>query len=240
MRSAFAVVFLAGLALLAVAGLTRGSDLVYSPGVSAQLPVTELPAGARACQGPMRAPDTFDRVGLTVGTAGSAGPALDVEVVDERGRELAAGSLAAGYAGATEQVVEVGEVRTADPVSVCIVPDRKVAVLGQVGAASQQTTGTIDGADVGVDFAFTLRSEERSLVALAPAVAERASLFRAGWLPPAAYLVLALAVIVAAPLLLARGFARAAAADRGASAAERDARSAATTAAPARTSAEAR
>jgi hypothetical protein len=238
MRSAFAVVFLAGLALLAVLGFTRGSGLVYSPGVSPQVPVTELPRDSRGCQGPMRSPDgaAFDRVALTVGVAGAPGPPVRIEVVDaESRRVLGEGSLAGGYPGATEQVVPVGEVRTDDALSVCLIPGAKVAVLGQPGIASPETTATIDGVDSDVDFAFTLRSEERSLIASAPDIARRAALFRAGWISPAVYLLLALGVIVVAPLLLARGFGRAAAADRDASAAARDARSAATTAAPGRT-----
>jgi hypothetical protein len=238
MRKAFAVVFLAGLAALAVFGFMRGSDLVYSPGASAQLAVTELPRGARGCQGPMRSPDgaAFDRVALTVGTAGAPGPPLRVEVVDaESERVLGAGSLARGYPGATEQVVPVGEVRTKDALLVCLIPAANVAVLGQAGGASPHTTATVDGADSGVDFAVTLRSAERSLIASAPEMAERASLFRPGWVSPVVYLLLALGVIVAAPLLLARGFGRAAADDRDACAAARDARSDATTAVQART-----
>ena len=243
MRSAFAVVLLAGLAALAVFGFTRGSGLVYSPGVSPQLAVTELPRGARGCQGPLRSPDgaAFDRIAFTVGTAGAPGPPLRVEVVDAAGgRTLGAGSLAGGYPGATEQVVRIGEVRTGDPVSVCLIPGADVAVFGQAGAASSHTTATVDGADSGVDFAFVLRSAERSLIASAPDIADRAALFRAGWISPVVYLVLALAVIVVAPLLLARGFARAAAADRDASGAAPGARSAATTTAPDRRSPAAR
>jgi len=238
MRKAFAIVFLAGLAALAVLGFTRGSDLVYSPGASPQLAVTELPRGARGCQGPMRSPDgaAFDRVALTVGTAGAGGPPVRVEVVEaESGRVLGAGSLAGGYAGATEQLVPVGEVRTEDPLLVCLIPGANVPVLGQAGGASPHTTATVDGADSGVDFAITLRSAERSLIASAPEMAERASLFRPGWVSPFVYLLLALGVIVVAPLLLARGFGRAAADDRDACAAARDARSDATTAVQART-----
>ena len=230
--------FLAGLAALAVFGFTRGSGLVYSPGVSAQVPVTELPRNARGCQGPMRSPDgaAFDRVAFTVGTAGAPGPPVRVEVVEaDSGRVLGAGSLAGGYPGATEQVVPVGEVRTDDPLSICLIPGAKVAVLGQAGVASPQTTATIDGADSGVDFAVTLRSAERSLIASAPEMAERAALFRPGWISPVVYLLLALGVIVVAPLLLARGFGRAAADDRDACAAAKDARSDATTAVQGRT-----
>ena len=56
-------------------------------------------------------------------------------------------------------------------------------------------------------------TEERSLLALLPDMAERAALFRAGWISPAVYLVLGLLILVGAPLLLARGLARAAAED---------------------------
>jgi hypothetical protein len=227
MRSAFAVVFLAGLALLAVFGFMRGSGLVYSPGVSAQIPVTELPRGARGCQGPMRSPGgaDFDRIGLAVGRAGAPGPPLRIEVVEaDGGRVLGVGSLAGGYPGATEQVVPVGQVRTDGALRVCLIPRAKVAVLGQPGLASRQTTATVDGADSGVDFAVTLQSADRSLIASAPDVAERAALFRAGWISPVVYLLLGLSIIVAAPLLLVRGLGRAEAADRDASGAAQEAR----------------
>ena len=52
------------------------------------------------------------------------------------------------------------------------------------------------------------RSGERSLAALLPDIAERAARFRAGWVTPTVYLVLAVAIVAGAPLLLARGFAR--------------------------------
>jgi hypothetical protein len=60
---------------------------------------------------------------------------------------------------------------------------------------------------------ITLNREKRSLIALLPDMAERASVFRAGWVGPWTYLVLALLVLVAVPALLARGLARAGAED---------------------------
>jgi hypothetical protein len=61
---------------------------------------------------------------------------------------------------------------------------------------------------------FNLRSGDSSLAALLPQIAERAARFRAGWVGPVLYLLLALAILVGAPLALARGLARADAVDR--------------------------
>jgi hypothetical protein len=216
-RLAFAVVFGLGLLALAIAGFARESDLVYSPGVNPFAPILDVPAGQRACQGPMRSPDggEFDRIGFSVASLDAP---VRGEVIDTAtGRQLASGRLAAG-GGGPGHVVRVGRVRTRAPVQVCIVNEgaKPLSFYGQVAAASAHTTGTVDGKDPGVDFAFTLRREPRSVLALLPTIADRAALFRAGWVTPAVYLVLALLILVIAPLLLARGLGRAAAADRGA------------------------
>jgi hypothetical protein len=213
MRS-FAVAFLIGLAVLVMLGLMHRSDLVYSPGVNPVSAVTSLAPGAEACEAPIRSPDgePFDRVAYTVGEPG--GP-LTVEIRDGgTGRRLAS----APGSGSGRQTVDVGTVRTRAALRVCLVNDgaAPLPVSGQVDIAAPRSTGSIDGKPAGVDFGFTLRREERSLFALAPDIAERASLFRAGWISPGIYLVLALSIIVIAPLLLARGLARAAAADRDA------------------------
>lgn len=214
MRSAaiaFAAVFAAGLAALLAVGLTHGSDLVYSPGVSPANPATVLEPGSRACQGPIQSPGgaAFDRVGFPIDPPEH--PAR-VEVRDARSdRRLASGRLTGGYA-------DVGTVRTRAALSLCLINDGEdpITVLGQAGVASPTTTGSVDGTDVDADFAVTLRTGERSLIALAPDIAERASLFRASWISPLVYLILGLAIIAGAPLLLARGLGRAAAADRDA------------------------
>jgi hypothetical protein len=91
---------------------------------------------------------------------------------------------------------------------------RPVGVIGQVGVASPPTSATLNGAPLETDMTFNLRSGGSSLAALLPQIAERASRFRAGWVSPVLYLLLALGILVVAPLLLARGLARADAADR--------------------------
>jgi hypothetical protein len=216
-RVAFAVVFVVGVIALAIAGLARESDLVYSPGVNPFGPILEVPAGQRACQGPLQSPngDEFDRVGFSVASLDSP---VRAEVVDADGRQtLARGRLAAG-GGGPAHAVAVGRVRTRAPLQVCIVNEgpKPLSLYGQVGAASAHSSGTLNGGDAGVDFAFTLRREPRSVLSLLPTIADRAALFRAGWVTPAVYLVLALLILAIAPLLLARGLGRAAAADRDA------------------------
>lgn len=225
MRSAalaFAGVFLAGLLVAVVLGLTNKSDLVYAPGVAPTAPVAPVNAGQTLCQGPIHVPngDRFDRVVFTVGTYFQAGPPLRVTVDDKAGRTLAEGKLAAGYpdiADAPTHTVRFDPVETDEPVRVCIenAGDRKMALYGQAGIASPRTSATLDGQPIAPDIALTLRREPRSLIALLPTMAERAALFRAGWVSPVVYLVLALLLLIGAPLLLARGIGRAGDEDRG-------------------------
>jgi len=218
---AFAAVFLACLAGVLLLGLTRESDLVYSLGVAPGSPVGPIQPGQRACQGPVRLPDDaeFDRVALTIGTYFKPGPAVRVEVVDDRsGRRLAQGDLPGGYpdiAQAPVHVIDVGRVATRAPLQVCLrnLGSRPVAVYGQNGAASPRTIVRVDGKPFNLDMAITRNREERSLSALLPQMAERAWLCRAGWGGPFTYGVLGLLVLLAVPLLLVRGLARAAAED---------------------------
>ena len=221
---AFAVVFAVGLAALAAVGLTRSSDLVYSTGVLPGAPAAQLTSGNRACQGPYYLPsgESFDRVAFSLSTEGRRGAPIRVVVSDaDSGRELATGRLPGGYpdfAQAPRHVVEVGSVESNDPLEICLVHERgaRVAVLGQPGFASPHTRATVDGKPIDNALALTLRTSDRSLLALLPDMAERAARFRAGWITPAVYAILALLLLAGAPVLLARGIARAAAEDRDA------------------------
>jgi hypothetical protein len=219
MRS-FAVVFLVGLVAVAAIGLMERSSLVYSDGVNRAVIAAELQTGDRACQAPLRLPTgtTFDHVGFQAVTYGMPGPRLRVEVFDDvSGDRLAVGHLSAGYPDLAQRSVEVGRVRTDDALRVCFVNEDpgKVAIIGSVGTASPPTSGTLNGTPIDKDLTVSLRAEERPLLAWLPDMAERASLFRSGWVSPVVYLLLGLGIVVVAPVLLARGIARAAAADRG-------------------------
>lgn len=220
MRSAvagLAVVMVVGLAAVLGLALTQRSSLVYSLGVNPALSAATLTPGARACQAPVRPPTgvTFDRVGVLLDAAGQPGPPVRVEVRETDGRRLASGRLEPGYpdfdpARKREQVVRVGTVEPEAPLEICVVNegDVPVSVIGQAGIASPTTSATASGRPLTTDLTINLRSGERSLLALLPDIAQRASRFRAGWVSPAVYLVLAVAIVAGAPLLLARGFAR--------------------------------
>jgi hypothetical protein len=227
MRSAavgFAVVFLVGLAAVAAVALGRQTSLVYTLGVNPVLAAVELPPHGRVCQAPVRPPRgvDFDRVGFRLDTKGKPGPALGVEVRDAgTQRRLGAGQLAAGYTDIlslhqAEHLVGVGSMHTDAPLSLCLVNQgkRPVSVIGQAGVASPVTSAALNGHPLETDIAFNLHDDGTSFAARLPAIAERAATFRAGWVTPVVYLVLALAIVVLAPLLLARGLARADAADR--------------------------
>jgi hypothetical protein len=219
MRS-FVVVLLAGLAAVAALGLIKQSSLVYTDGVNPAIVAAELGTGDRACQAPIRVPsgESFDHVGFWAGTYGQPGPPMRVEVLDDAsGERLAAGRLGAGYRDLATPSVDVGRLQTEDPLRVCFVNGGpgKLAIIGQVGFASPPTSGTRNGEAIPNDLTVSLRSDERSLLAWLPDMAERASVFRAGWVTPGLYLVLGLGIVVLAPLLLARGIARAAADDSG-------------------------
>lgn len=227
MRSAavgFAAVFVVGLVALVAVSLDRQSSLVYSLGVKPAIPAATLTTGARACQAPVRVPRgaAFDRVGFLLGTSAQPGPPVRVEVLDAgSGRRLAAGRLPAGYSDFDaldphEHVVEVGRVKTDAPLELCLINDGRqpVNVIGQSGIASPPTVGTRSGAPLETDLTFNLRAGNQPLLALLPDIADRAARFRAGWVTPLVYLVLAVAILVGAPLQLARGIALAAADDR--------------------------
>lgn len=234
MRSAaiaFAAVFLTGVAAVAAVAFTQRSTLEYSLGVKPALEAVKLEKGDEACQAPVRPPRgvTFDRVGFLLTTTDPPGPPIRV-AVREAGteRELGSGRLPGGYGDwdpldPREHVVDVGLVRTDAPLELCLENrgSKPVGVIGQAGAASPPTAATVNGNALDTDITFNLRSEGSSLAALLPQIAERAARFRAGWVSPIVYLLLALGILVVAPLLLARGLARADAADRALGGGER-------------------
>jgi hypothetical protein len=208
MRSAIAVM-LAGLVLLGVLAGTHGSALVYTLGVQPQAVATTLKAGDLACQAPLVLPDEgrFERIGVHA----TGGERIAVSVYEKGARR----PVRVGFAtpappadAATPPPVVLAGVRAYDPgdsITVCIGNRgrRPVDVWGTIDGASGDTSASLNGKAIGMDMSIDFeRDHERSLLALAPQMAERASLFRAGWLSPAAYAVLAALVLVAVPALL--------------------------------------
>lgn len=212
-RAYLAVLGLGALALLLTA-LTRTSALVYSPGVVAGGPAVTLATGRTVCQGPLTPPSgtRFDRVVLFPAAPGGAG---SVAVRAVGGRGLGAGR----FAGAAEDVepsegstVAIGSVRSTAPIEVCLraTGPQPLTLLGTGAGASPTSGARVDGRPITNDVALRLEGEDRSLLALAPAMAQRAARFRpaGAWL----YGVLAVLVLVAVPVLLLRALREAGAA----------------------------
>lgn len=207
---AFLVTLAAGLPLLAVAGLTQRSTLVYTPGVTPATPVADLQPGQETCQRPLSLPDgaRFERVRLYAGTPTAPGPRLEVTVrpVDPARPPLGRGRIAGGYRGRAPLTAAVGEIRSAAPLAICVRNrgPARAAVWGSVAYASGPTEATLDGKPVVYDLAVRLeRDRPRSLLALLGAIGERASLFKPRWCTPAVLGLLGLLALAGVPALIA-------------------------------------
>jgi hypothetical protein len=209
MRSAvrgFLVVLIAGLALLAVVGLVHGSALVYSLGVQPQQVVANLRTGDRVCQAPIRLPpdQPFERIGFRAAGAGDMD--VSVEAVPS-GTVLARSRVAVAPAGAALPPMSrarFAHVLVHRPVAVCFTNRGSApAVLwGTVNVASGPTSATLNGTPLNLDVAVQFERPERSIIALMPRMADRASLFQARLLSPTVYAILAALVLLGVPALL--------------------------------------
>jgi hypothetical protein len=221
MRSARVVVvvaMLAGVVGVAAIALTHKTSLGFALGVIRAAPAVTLENGERACQRPIDVPagGDFDRVGMSVGTYQRAGSPLAVTVQDERGRVVGRGRLPGGYPDIASVPVHhlpldrtVGEGR----IAVCVTNQgaRRVALYGNADAAARSSTAFKDGRPIHVDLSLDFERSSRSLASELPRMLDRAALFRAPWLGPWAYWILAVALVVVAPWLLLRAVRSAAA-----------------------------
>ncbi len=216
MRSPALLGFLAALVVGAAGllglGLTQRSSLAYTPGVTPFAPVVEVRPQQRVCVAPITPPrdTTFERVRVFAGTDGRPGPPLEVTVSPEaNGPDLARGRSAGGYRSSgpapTEATVDVGRVRPTGPVVVCVrnAGAGRIALFGAGGIASAPAS-SLDGAPVSGDVAVRLEHRRsRSVIALGPAMAERAARFKPGWAGPVGLGLLAALVLLGVPALLA-------------------------------------
>ncbi len=209
----FCAVLAAGLVVLVAAGFATRSRLVYTPGVTPLAPAVTLEPRDQACILPVSPPDgsAFEQVRVFAGERGRPGPALEATVTTFEGRrELGRGRVQGGYVAgerAAPLVIPVGRVEPDEAVRVCVrdVGDEPAQLWGATTIASKSDTSLNGGPQQGNDIAVRLeRRDERSLFAWLPAVAERASLFKARILSPGLLLAVALVLLVGGPLLLVR------------------------------------
>jgi hypothetical protein len=215
MRRAVAVLLgtiAAGVVGLLIVTLVDRTPLAFTLGVTRGLVAAEVPPGEVACQGTIVVPQDgeFDRVRFSLGTYFKPGPPVEVQVLDAAsGRVLARGALRGGYPDigqAPTHAVGVGEVGARRRLRVCIANRgrAKVAIFGQLAVASASTSARLGDERLPNDLSLAFEREPRSLASLAPAILDRAALFRADWVGVWTYLLLAAAVLLAVPWLLIR------------------------------------
>jgi hypothetical protein len=216
-RGALVALFAVAVLALALTAAVRGNRLAFTLGVASAGPAAMLEAHDRACQrGIVVPPDGgFDSVRLMLGTDFRLGPPVTVTVHDAAGgAAIARGRLPGGYpdiARAPSHGIRVGDVAEGRRITVCVENEgpNKVAVYGNAGAASGTTSATVRGEAVDTDLNLVFETRERSMLSLLPALAERAELFKAGWVGPWTFALLAGLVLVAVPALLVRAVAAA-------------------------------
>lgn len=216
MRSAVIVLLAAcalGLGALLVTGATRESPLAFTLGVAPSGPSLVLAPGQVACQAPIDVPEGagFDAVTAPVGTYRRSGPALTVTVRElPGGAPLARGTLPGGYAdiSAQQPVQRIrlsGTVPGASTVAVCIANRgaRRAAVYGNADVAAPTSTLTKDGKPAGADLSLRFERRPQSVLSQFGRIADRAALFRPGWVGAWTYWLLAALVALGVPVLLA-------------------------------------
>jgi len=218
-----AVVVFAALAALAVGALVlvaagRDTRLAFTLGVTPGSAVTTLAPGQSACQTAIDVPrgGGFDTITIPLQTAARPGTLIQATVQDATSTSvLARGTLAGGtWAGSDAPAARI-RVTPVVPektrIAVCLrnAGARPVGVTGNADISTSSSSLLKDGKPVGADAAFTFEHEQRSVLSLFRVSADHAARFKAGWVGPWAFWLLAGLVAIAVPLLIAFALARA-------------------------------
>jgi 4-amino-4-deoxy-L-arabinose transferase-like glycosyltransferase len=143
-----------------------------------------------------------DGVRLFVGTYGRPGLPLQAVFRDGSGRVVRRGALAGGYRDATWQVIPFTAAKSSVEVSsLCVQSEAgRVAFAGnEDGTTNPDQELSVGGEPTTTDLSYQLvRSGDRTLFALFPAIFHRASLLRPSWVGPwTYYLAAAVSVLLA-------------------------------------------
>jgi hypothetical protein len=216
---AIAVIVLAVVVGEIVFAAGKRTDLVAGTYVNPVVPVAPVKPGSTVCQQPFGVTETFDRVHFNIGTFGKPGPPLFVSVTDQDSRaEIASGQVRAGWVdNGTAKDVNVGSVKPPPQVSVCITNQGHVAAYvygdyyhgafgkGPLGVTPTNSTNVayMDGLPLEGDMALSLRSTKKhSRLSWIPAIFRHAAAFKPPFVGAWTFWLLALLLIVGAPLAL--------------------------------------
>ena len=200
MRSARLVVIggvVVGVVGLVLVAAVQRDSLAFTLGVARATTVARLGPGQQVCQRPIDVPagGGFDRVALGVRPASP----VRVTVLSASGRTLAAGNVNAGR-------VRLDRAVSTTPISVCIRNSgaTPVGVLGDADLAARTSTAALDGRPLRRDVSLVFEREARSVAAEVPRMLARAALFRFPGMGAGVYVVLALGLVAAGPLMIVR------------------------------------
>jgi hypothetical protein len=216
---AVAVPLVLVLAVLAITGAGKNTDLVQTTAVNPVYPVAPLAPGATACQGPLGLADAFERVKFNAGTFGKPGPPLLVSVVDEdSGAELSQARQRPGWVDdGTPRVIDVGKIDAGPRVAVCVRNEGRThaylygdfyhgkGVRGPLGVTPTNSTSTanVDSATLEGDVALSLyASDHHTGLSWIPALFRHAAAFKPPFVGAWTFWLLALLLLVAAPVAL--------------------------------------
>ncbi|MEA2412917.1 MAG: hypothetical protein QOC77_3478 [Thermoleophilaceae bacterium] len=220
-RAAFAI---AAVVLAVVIGeivFAAGSstDLVQSTYVNPVVPVAPVEPGSTVCQQPFGITEAFDRVRFNAGTFGKPGPPLFVSVTDQGSRaELASGQVRRGWVdNGKAQDVSIGTVAPGPQVSVCIHNEGRVPTYlygdyyhgafgkGPLGVTPTNSTSVayVDGVPLEGDLALWMHSSKpHTRLSWIPAMFRHAAAFKPPFVGAWTFWLLALLLILGAPLAL--------------------------------------
>lgn len=203
-----AVVLVLGLGFLLVRGARTGELDATRPGILAEGPVAELEPRDGVCQAPLDLDKPVRRLGLALEGGGPPGPRLDVELRRAGSNAVLATAtvpenwtLAPGAYFGLELSRRVPAETT---IAVCARnAGRREAVLIGKQAIANSRVAPGNELDWAVFFPLA-EGDRRSYLRMTGDMARRASVLRPGIVTPLLYGVLAVALLVGGPLLLAR------------------------------------
>jgi hypothetical protein len=207
---AFLVVAGVGVASALLAGARDSpSPLAATLGVVPQEVAVSIPPGQQGCQTPIDLSASFASVQINVGTYRHLGPPISV-ITRRAGQPvvLSVGQLPPGYPDNSAQTVRVKPVAGGQRVAVCVLNrgNRPLALYGGPALAARTSTATLDGKVLSTDISMVfLRRHNVQLITMLPTIFRRAALFHATWVGAWTFWLLAGALVLLVPLLLAFG-----------------------------------
>ena len=202
---------LAGVLALVVLAGARETQLAFTIGVTPAGPQRAIEPGQTGCQGTIDVPEggAFDAVEVALGTYGRPGPALAATIREQPGGAvLESGRLAGGYPDVADGLQRIAldrEVPAGSRIAVCLrnAGSTKVAPFGNGDVVNGLSTYTVDGEPAGTDITIRFQQPAQSMLSRFGEVADRAALFRPGWVGAWTYWLMAAVIPLGIPALLA-------------------------------------